>query len=72
MNQQTIKMLKAGIFAGALAAIIEIILSAVLTKQFGMNIDGTQLFLGGLTVGLITLALTLIISTVIARRKQKV
>lgn len=72
MNQQTIKMLKAGIFAGALAAIIEIIISAALTVHLGKNIESAQLFLGGLTIGAITFVLTLIISTVIARRKQKI
>ncbi len=72
MNQQLIKMLKAGIFAGALAAVIEIVISAVMTKYLSADMDNIQLVLGGLTIGVITFALTLIISTVIARRKQKI
>jgi len=72
MNQQIIKMLKTGIFAGVLAAIIEIIISAAMTKYFGLNIDVVQLVLGGATIGLITLVITLVISIVIAKRKQRV
>jgi ABC-type multidrug transport system permease subunit len=71
MNQQTIKMLKAGIFAGVLAAIIEIIISAAMTKYFGLNIDVVQLVLGGAAIGLVTLAITLVISVVIAKRKRQ-
>lgn len=65
-------MLKAGIFAGALATLIEIIISAVLTKYLGQTIDAVQLVLGGLTIGLITFVLTVIITSIIAKRKQRI
>ena len=71
MNQHTIKIIKAGIFAGSLAAIIEIIISAAMTKYLSAAVDVVQLIPGGLTTGLITLFLTIVISTVIAGYKQK-
>ena len=72
MNQQLIKMLKAGIFAGALAAVIEIVISAVMTKYLAADIGNLQLAAGGLTIGLATFALTLIISIAVGRSKQKI
>ena len=72
MNQPTIKMLRAGIFAGSLAAVIEIIILATMTKYLSATVDVVQLVLGGLTIGLITLILTVLISTVIAGCKQKI
>lgn len=71
MNQQLIKMLKAGIFAGALSAVIEIVISTVMTKFLGNTVDSVQLVLGGLTIGVIASVLTIIISFVIAKRKQR-
>lgn len=72
MNQQPNKMLKSGIFAGLLAAIIEIAISATMTKFFGQDINLVSLVLGGATIGLITLILTLVITVLIAKHKQKV
>lgn len=71
MNQQIFKFIKSGIIAGLIAAAIEIIIAAVMTKYFGQNIDPLALALGGATIGLITLVLTVIISAVIARSKQR-
>ena len=72
MNRQLIKSLKAGISAGCFAAVIEIIISAAMGEYTGTNIEVAPLVLGGATIGFITLAMTLIVSTVIAGRRQKI
>ena len=72
MNQQTIKMLKTGTFAGVIAAFIEIVIAAAVNKFLGANLDAVQLILGGLIIGVITMVLTVIISTVIVAGKQKI
>ena len=71
MNQQIGKFLLSGIGAGFLAAVIEIIISAMITNYLGKSIDVVNLIWGGATIGLITLVLTVIISALIARHKQK-
>jgi uncharacterized membrane-anchored protein len=71
MNQQTGKFLVSGIVAGFFAAIIEIAVSATITNYLGKPIDLAGLIWGGATIGLITLVLTVIISIIIARHKQK-
>ena len=71
MNQQIFNFLKLGLLSGLAAALIEIIISATMTKYLGQNIDPVALVLGGATVGLITLVLTVIISAVIAANKRK-
>lgn len=70
MNHDLKKYLINGAMSGVAAAIICIAISAVMTRVLGKELDVPQLLLGGLTVGVITFTLTLVISGIIRYAKR--